>query len=280
MCRYTFTFSFLICLFLISCTGNTLFDDEIDLDEDLKISGKVTLDDSDNYKDIFVWMEGFECGTWTDINGNFSFQLPEPAQQPNGGLNGIFQIYFFCADYKFKTASFLLIDGKVQKNKGDVDDKGKLKTNIVLNKLLDIVCVVSPTSLNSSATNSLEAKFHLENKIDTVEINTFKGSPNTILLKPANGSAEDALILFILNNVWTNELITSPITWEFKYNLPENFLEPGNYEIIPIIEVVQEDLPKKILKSIGNNVYSKSTEYLKLPFRSTPAKFSIYENTN
>ena len=76
---------FLLSIFLFSgCTGSPFSDNEIP-QETRRITGKVEISDNTHSPEgVYVWLGGFDIGTFTDQDGEFEITLPSTAQNSGG----------------------------------------------------------------------------------------------------------------------------------------------------------------------------------------------------
>lgn len=272
----------LLCSLILfaACTGNSLFDDNISVSENRTLKGRVLLLHESNYAGTYVWLEGFNDGTFTDSDGNFRFDLPEPSAQPGGGLNGIFNVYFYCANFKIEKAAVLMLNGNIEQSRGDVNADGRIYPDIVLTKLLEMRTRVSPDTLYEQREDTVITTVYLENLVDTVRIRTYRGNPDALIVLPENGAPSEATIFPGRQTVWTEEVITTPLEYTIVYSFLLNFFQPGVYNFIPILEIVQPGIPDELLYSLGTDVYGLSSDYLALPFRRQNGHLTIVSNSN
>lgn len=265
-------------ILLFSCTENNLFDNEINVTENLIVRGTVLLSDPTGPDSVYVWMEGVNLSTYTDAQGDFLLELPSPKNQPGGGLNGIYRIFFFLGNYRIESASTLIINGEFQYGKGDLDIKGNVTRKVVLHKLLDIRTVVSPSEIENTYKDSIVTRIQLVNVTDTVRVRTFKritGYTSCLIIKPVRGTDEQAVLLRGDPTFWWEEIITEPTEWIMIYKFISGFFEPGEYEFFPFLEVVQDGVPPGLLESLGNDVYAFGHEYLKVPFKQVRGRLKV-----
>jgi hypothetical protein len=84
-----------IFVFLMKCTGNPFWNDDIDSEDRLTVTGKVQLQDDPDPETIFIWLEGIQVSTYTNSKGEFTLELPAPQLQPGGGLTGSLKLYHY-----------------------------------------------------------------------------------------------------------------------------------------------------------------------------------------
>jgi hypothetical protein len=255
---------------IIQCTENPFFDDEISQDDHTVVSGKVLLSDRTNPDNIYVWLEGFNISTFTDEEGNFEIEIPQPRSQSGGGLNGIFNLYYFTANYEFQTSSILLINGSIQYSKGDVNGNGQISETIVLTKMLDIEMSVAPAQIQAAYKDPLNFTVKLKNLIDTVVVKTHYnqwGVPSSFVIMPEGGTPEEAFFLQGQPGDLREANITEETFWVNSFLFSPNFFSAGTYQIWPYIQIVQEGLPYELLNSIDEDIYTTTFKYLQLPIK-------------
>ncbi|MCD4664781.1 MAG: carboxypeptidase-like regulatory domain-containing protein, partial [Bacteroidales bacterium] len=133
-------------LFLFECTHNPFENTKITIDEKI-ISGKVELSDHSKPNGVYVWLEGFDIGTWTDAHGNFEISLPHARTQSDGRITGTYKLFFFLANYQLDSSFVVIRNGELQLSHGDINESGQLKRPKFLKKILKIETFVSPTSV-------------------------------------------------------------------------------------------------------------------------------------
>lgn len=271
---------FIIPLLLLHCTENSLFDQKINSDQFNIIRGKILLSEENNQDSIYVWLDGINQATYTDSSGDFMIELPPAELQPGGGLNGVFKLYYFLANYKIKYSTLFLINGKVERSKGDIDSRGNIFPEIWLTKLLDIRTVTEPSVIETNYTGDVLTKVHLTNMVDTVRVNTFRwswGAPSALVIEREHAGPDEAIIIVSNNTEWQSEVITEPTTWYMIHKFAPGFFEPATYHFYPLLEVIQEDVPPELLESLGDAVYSFNLDYLNLPYKQTPGIFKVHK---
>ncbi len=126
------------CLLLVRCTEVPLVSTEITAGK-RQVSGSVRLEQSNEFKNIYVWLEGFDIATTTDKSGNFSLTLPPPSSQnARGGITGLFSLYFYLANYFLATSEVLVHDGVFLYSNADLNKNGELLRPKILTEFLRI----------------------------------------------------------------------------------------------------------------------------------------------
>ena len=281
MNRFAKYFLIALTLFLVHCSENSLFDQKINPDQFNSVRGKVLLSEENNQDSIYVWMDGLNLSTYTDSSGAFTIELPPAELQPGGGLNGVFKLYYFIANYRIHYSILFLINGKVELNKGDIDSRGNIFPEVWLTKLIDIRTETIPTNIETNYTGDVITKIHLTNMVDTVWVNTFMfpwGEPGVLVIERNNEGSNEVAMIKSSNANWDTQVITEPITWQIINKFAPGFFDPAIYYFYPFLEVVQEDIPPELLASLGEDVYNFSMEYLNIPYKQSPGIFTVYDD--
>ncbi len=269
-----------ICAFLFAnCTTNPVGEGNIS-EQKLQVKGQVTLSGDADPEGVFVWLNGIGISVRTDENGNFNLTLPPPASQSaSGGLEGIFNLYYYVANYGLETSEVLIQKGEFVYSKGDLNKDGELITPKSLTQFLEIKTDVAPVSVpvnfgerigvtvtvTALGQDSVSVDFpnsiggflgaiFLRN-IDTGEVHIFSGPPTELKDK----------VLVIREGHFRQLLFT----------ISNNPLPIGKYEVIPYLLVAHENIPVELLSSLGNNIESLSPNYLAIPFRRDVAIFEV-----
>ena len=78
---------------IFHCTHNPFFEDKIGETDGSSLTGSVTLSDGETPDRIYVWLDGVNAGTYSDIGGQFKLIIPTPPVQPGGGISGLSLIH-------------------------------------------------------------------------------------------------------------------------------------------------------------------------------------------
>lgn len=271
-------FALIASLGIWSCTSNPFFDDKVEITQHLSVEGTVLLSDNIIPDQIYVWMEGIGLSTATDQQGRFKIELPSPKLQPGGGLNGIYNIYYFLGNYQLASSSTLLLNGQFELGNGAINSEGKIGKTIVLQKLLDIHTEVSPANIESNYKDSLVIKILLNNRVDSVRVLTYKhmffGNTSCVIIKPTGQPDSTAILLRGTPTILAEEVIKNYTEWMMIYKFSPFFFEAGQYDFIPYLEIVQ-NLPDQLLKSLNNEGYDFNVSYLKIPFKRSDGRLTV-----
>lgn len=263
---------------IYGCISNPFGDDKIS-EEKRKISGVARLADQSNAKGIMVWMAGFNISTLTDESGGFEMTLPPKASQGStGGLSGIFNMYFFVANYLLDSAQVVVQNGAFLYGRGDVNKDGKLSAPRSLRRFLRLSTALLPPSVEKNFVNRIGVNVTLEAIIDSATVVfprsvggflgavIFKrvGSDELLIYEPVAGANTRDVV--VVGKVSINRLAV--------FTLQQLSLQPGQYEVIPYLLIRHEALPPGLLASLGA-VESLSPAYLNLPFRREGGQFEV-----
>ena len=163
------------CTVIFYCSKNPFSESNTSIPNRTEIAGKVKLNDDSSPEKIFVWLEGFDISTNTNSDGNFKLELSDLAINQNG-LNGLYKIYYYVANYKIKTSSITIVNGKIKRNKGDVDKHGNIKNTIILEKLVDIKTTIEPSVIQVTDSMRLELTVSLKLNVHDLQIETSKST--------------------------------------------------------------------------------------------------------
>ncbi|MGH7597945.1 MAG: hypothetical protein ACREOI_16470, partial [bacterium] len=263
---------------IYGCTSNPFGDDKIS-EEKRKISGVAQLADQSSAKGIMVWMAGFNISTLTDENGGFEINLPPKGSQgPAGGLSGIFNMYFFVANYLLDSAQVVVQNGAFLYSRGDVNKDGKLSAPRSLRRFLRISTAMLPPSVEKNFANRIGVSVTLEAIIDSATVVFprsvggflgavfFKrvGSDDLLIYEPVAGANTRDVV--VIGKVSNSRLAV--------FTLQQLSLQPGQYEVIPYLLIRHEALPSGLLTSLGA-VEDLSPAYLNLPLRREGGQFEV-----
>jgi len=278
-----------ILLFLSGCTKNPFSDDKILCLEE--IHGKVVLNDGASPDSVYVWLEGFNSGTWTNEQGDFEIKLPSVKSQGGTGLTGAYHIYFYVANYRLDSAVVAVRNGMLQYSHGDIDEKGHLKKAISLVKALDIQTVVKPpdfpqpsnldwweyeeainveVTLKATTNDRVIAKFYSSTK-----------GPASILFVKKIYPEEDFLTIFETTPIGpesrmvTVEVSSDEQIWYGGFSLKIGDLPKGKYKIIPYFLIDQQSIPDALFESLGLDKLKPVPQFLIHPFRREGGDFEV-----
>jgi hypothetical protein len=268
----------IICIFA-SCTSNPFSKDEKVKNNTQIISGQIKLSDQILPDSIYVWLEEFDIGVFTNTNGEFRLSLPPAQEQPGGGVTGVFNLYFYVVNYELNFIEVTVNDGLFLYDYGEIDKYGSLKDVIILQKLLNVKTEVNPQHIPADFRGYIYVSLTMNSIDNPTKISAIMDDNNIISgIFIRNLSKKDE---FVKQYFMTSSHITiayvptvpSSSTSYYRY-IPCEFPK-GEYEIIPFIWVEQNNIPAQLMDDFTPNPGSMSLDYLKLPFKRTNAIVKI-----
>ena len=263
------------------CTSNPFSKDKITPSHQI-VKGTVRLNDGSDPGGVFVWLEQLDISTRTDSTGAFSLEIPAPQTQPGGGINGVYRLYYYVANYQIAASATAIVKGSFVYGEENIDSNGNIKPAIVMKKLFDIDTKVTPTIFPHDSTGYILIYISLYNIQKATEIIWFINRANqtlaSIALKEV-GAADEETVL-VQQSIWTEtQLLSSDTVLSMHLFSREFSLPPGKYQVIPYLFIEQENLPPKLLQSLGRcyDIYHWHTDYLKIPFKQNIGYLTIVE---
>ncbi|MBL7074421.1 hypothetical protein ISS37_04180 [candidate division KSB1 bacterium] len=272
-----------LCLSILwGCTENPFTFSEEDISYGSRqIRGKVILSDGSSPEGVYVWLEGFNIDMRTDEAGQFQVTLPPPASQGTpGGVSGVFDLYFYLANYHLTSSRVIVRNGTFSYGQGDIDKNGELMGPIILTKFLHISTQVTPAFIDTDFDGSVYVKITLQATTDTVTVvfpRLAQDLVGSVFLRKLDS---DEVFILTTNSVGyiTNsaELIgRSPYNRTMVFAFRSGAYPPGDYEVIPYLLVKHEVIPQGLIESFGENVEELGPNYLKIPFQRQGGRFEI-----
>ncbi len=262
----------------LSCTDNPFFSDQEFWSDKLVIRGNVELNKSSDNSGVYVWLEGLNASTYTKSDGQFELKLPSPASLPGGATawNGVYNLYYYLANYEYEFSSVLIRNGKVEYGNNDVDISGNIRDRIQLRELLGIKTTISPCSTKHNYIRGQFIEISFETNGKSVYVETFVPVNNwsgCIIFKKID--APYSLSIFVLANsnefktinLSGAEILNMKLGGGEVWNIEPIPAESGDYEIVPFLLIEQEGLPEELLLSLSEYYNVFSSEYLKIPFK-------------
>lgn len=273
-----------LCVVVLTCTQNPFASDEEISSR--TIWGKVSLTDGTNPEGVVVWLEGLDVGTRTDGTGEFILALPPPASSgTTAGVDGIFNLYYYIANYNIDSSKVVFVNGEVARGEGDIDEEGKLKGVKYLSKILNIETNVYPNLLPREYRGSMLITITLQPASGPVIVESLKRVEQQTLKRSGLlvvNDQDSVVITFGLDPGWSRaleEIQDNPELWRIQLTWTPCDLPIGNYRIIPYLLVRQDDVPENMIDYLGSDVHSLGPEYLKIPFVRAGGEFIIFEST-
>lgn len=255
-------------LFYIGCTSNPVGDDNIG-DENKQISGSVQLDSDDQPERVYVWLEGFNRGVYTDTDGEFTLTLPAGE---NEDVTGVFKLYFFVANYKLDTEEVAVRKGVFIYNQAGLNSEGRLLRSKILEPFLFIKSSIEPESMKFGAAGNINIGLELRTNSSISDSVTVVFPKTTAgFLGPVFFQNIDTQELFIFETLpaATQEVViigSNPSKRSASLTFLTLNLPVAKYVVIPFMHIAHEEIPSELLDSIGSNLKELSPNYLKLPF--------------
>jgi len=265
-------------LVLMRCTQNPFGGDKITSGH-REIVGSVYLYDGGNAEGVYVWLSGFNVGTYTNESGDFTVTLPrESGQGSMGGLSGVYNIYFYLANYYLDSAQVVVRDGEFVYSRANINKDGRLTPPIELGRFLRIRTSMEPPHMQAAYTGPIQVSVTLSST-DSVTVilpKSLSGTLGAVLVKRQD--SEEVSIYAAVQNLNTRIPILvgrSERTVSMNFNTLTSPLVPGDYMVIPYILVAHERIPEELKESLGSDVEDLCPNYLKMPFRREGGQFLV-----
>lgn len=288
---------FLITIFInniifYSCTKNPFEGGENIAPPKRFITGKVELSGDINLRpdSVYIWLKGFNIGTYTDQDGNFKLILPPPATQTSqGGIDGILKLFYYISNFDLAITELVIRNGEFVYSKGEINEKGELNHPKKLVQFLRIETKVEPSEISIESVDSaifFTVTYTLTALDDTVTVSfpSLVGDiPFPVIFKNKQTGRITILRSFLLgpqdNEIRDVQILPRGVPFRRKLLVvfTPNTIPPGEYEIIPYIIPKHEIIPNDLLVSIGKNILSPSPDYLKLPMKRQGGNFVLKE---
>lgn len=265
--------------FITGCLSNPFGNEDIDSGK-RKIAGQVRLSGGFDPDGVYVWLEGMNIGTRTDSSGNFTLTLPTPASQnSSGGVSGIFNVFFYMANYNLVTKPVAVRDGSFIYSNGELNSKGEFQSDIFLTRALDIDVALVPDT--ADITNGLLVRTIVTLQAIQREIRVFFPLKVGDYLAPVLFRNKDTGELFVLSSVIAGleggpgvdsdhlTIDVRPRVREFVTSIEPKEISLGRYEVIPYLFVENDAVPDELIESIIANMDEIDADYLKFPIKRT-----------
>ncbi len=265
-----------VILAVISCTKSPLGENTISGDTDT-ISGKVMLDTNTVAKNALIWLDGLNVSTYADENGNFTLKIPPVLSQGgSGGYTGTLSMYFYVGNYAMSKQAVALQSGRFIYNSGPIDKKGKLKSNIILRKLLDIDIELLPQLLVFGADPQIKITVTLTAVQDTVSVyfpGVVDGTIGPIIIanqETGEHRAVQTTLIGVISGPDTKTLQAGESQRRI-YLLGAGFFEnkTARYELIPYLLLRHQVIPNRFYLNPGGGALTSLENYWQLPFDRT-----------
>ncbi len=278
--RATLLFMCLIPWLISSCTENP-FGSDNEIISKRSVSGQVELVGSSSQSGVYVWLEGLSLGAYTNRDGRFELILPSPGSQPGGGLTGAAHLYYYVANYRLSSEQLILRNGEFLYSQWPLNERGEIEEPEVLTPLIDVSVRVSPSSFSTNYDSALEVTTLIDVRVEQQAILTISDDQSLISTVLVEKLGSNGSFLRTLLAGPGRETITTLERGrhEFKttYFVTANFLPAGDYQIIPYIWVIQNEIPPALIESLGASFEQYNQEYIKIPFKRSGGLFSIVD---
>ncbi|MEE9214270.1 MAG: hypothetical protein V3U54_05650 [Thermodesulfobacteriota bacterium] len=265
------------------CTSNPLSDDEISGGM-RQITGKIEVSDNQSSEGVYVWLEGFDIGTFTDQDGEFEITLPSTAQN-SGGATGIFNLYYYLANYKLTKTELTVRSGEFVFATGEINNKGELQRPKFLSRILDISTVLTPPTADADSSIFMKVEVVLSSETDSVTVlyprEPFDG-PNKLIAPLFVKNLETGTAFYVeptLAGINEEDIITifrgRPFVRTMLLIMSKGVLSEGEYEIIPYLRISQPEVPAELLNNLVEDIDSFGLDYLNVPFLRTNGVLSV-----
>jgi hypothetical protein len=280
-CRFSPHIGCAIVFLLLACTHNPFDTTEISIPR-RTIFGTVLLSDHTQPDGVFVWLEGFDLGTFTDANGYFAITLPVTGHQSSDGLTGSFQIFFFLANYRIATATIVLRNGELDFRHGDFLENGAIREPIYLRQYLDIQTIIAPAEVYQERDANLSLELILQALEDTVFIQYPEKAQGPLAVVIVKNNRNNSSFVWEINDRATAAAMVAdtvtivPKVWTAALLLPAGRLERGHYQIIPYFLIHPAIAPPgAMLAKLGQNILRPGADFLKLPTKRKGGFFEV-----
>jgi len=275
---------FILTLLIAFCTSNPFFGDNDTVPDNLKISGKVTLQEEMDHSNIFVWLRGINAKTSTNEHGNYSLQLPNPKSLPGGALawNGELPLYYYMDNYRIDSTMLFILNGEIKPNQENITNSGKVKVDNELKKIIHISSFCDPDKITAGDSVFITVHFEIHQRSNGGTLFTYKDGDDSL----------KAFYMFRVDDpLGTFEQFFMPPGGPYKgffnktlygthtimVNLPK-----GEYKVIPFVHLAQPGIPKEMFIEIGeypdrftHSGNHEHGEFLKMPITFDGRSLSV-----
>ncbi len=251
----------------LRCTSNPVGTDGIGNGQS-RITGNVALDNENQPERVFVWLEEFDVGTYTDSQGNFSLDLPSGQ---NEKVTGVFKLYFFVANYKLDFEEVAVREGAFVFDQAALDSQGRLGSPKHLKRFLSINTTVEPASIRAFSLDNIDISLTLQTDPVVSDTATVLFPKTTAgFLGPVffQNIATQELFVFATVPVETQETVlvgSTPIERSASLPLVNLNLPPAEYAVIPFMHVTHQEVPAQLLTRIGPSLRELGANFLRTP---------------
>jgi len=243
------------------------------------IRGKIQLENNSNPGNVYIWLEVLNISARSQINGSFELSIPPPSLQPGGGIDGIYILYFYMANYQLYSLNVTFSNGNLLFPGEIFHNNGELKATIILSEILNIKTLFKK-KVSEGNQDTLLAYFTVRAKSKQVVFTSYVSNP---LLH----NEPECLVGFLvdeneryLKNLERENRSHRMVNWKLKNQtitlppvlIPADSLSQGRYKVIPYLKILCETLPSGLLESLNIRQYN---DYLKIPLKINDNEFQI-----
>ncbi len=268
---------FMMAVLCLACTSNPVGDSDISFGK-REMSGRVQLENEHSPEGVYVWLEGFDVGTFTTEDGSFTLTLPRGFDD----ISGVFRVYFYVSNYLLEFVEVAVLDGQFTYGEGALDTGGEMRETVTLRQFLSIKAYVSPETVTRVNNMNVTMTFSLglQALIDTSTVilpNTIPGFLSSVYFKNTDTGE---LFIFQGLSFTTKEVLLvgkSTVIREMDVSFLRINLPAGKYRFIPYILIRHEAIPAELIDSIAMNVLEFGANYPKLPSKQDGGYFEVKE---
>ena len=262
----------------MACTDNPFFgDDDNTIDRHL-VRGRVVLSDGESPGGIYIWLDSLNLATRTGPSGDFSLSIPKTDSLK--GYNSAMRLYYYVGNYKIAYSAVLVRDGLFEYGKYDINNDGYIKSTVTLEPLLKISTEIAPGSvLTTDGSRQLVINVTLRTIDSTVMVFTEMDRQlvlGSYIFKPEGMPIEQSIRFSNTGVSLKGFYVDSVMSWQGVIIWQPGLFDADVYDLYPYILIQQAELPEALLESIGSDATKFSQNYLKIPFRHNPGRFTVF----
>ena len=270
--------------FLVGCTSNLFWEDKPS--KKVKIEGYVFANERVSDASVFVYVEELNVFTYADSSGFFSIDLLN-LESVVGNFSGSVKVFYYLHNYKLAYSTLFITNGRLTGSQTDFDEYGTLIEPVILQKLLSLELSINNVWDRSNA-DSLRFSLKLMSYDLPVSFLSYvnvlpdprRYVPSGILLKSNQNDAvyfdENDTDLIQRTDLNSNDILQLeynvspngflPFVIDDYISLEQQLVQNGSHLILPYVFIIQENIPQKILSSMGiSNAQNISAEHFTMP---------------
>jgi len=270
--------------FLVGCTSNPFWEDKPS--KKVKIEGYVFANERVSDVSVCVYVEELNVFTYADSSGYFSINLLN-LESEVGNFSGSVRVFYYLHNYKVAYSTLFITNGRLTGSQTDFDEYGTLIEPVILQKLLSLELSINNVWDRSNA-DSLRFSLTLMSHDEPVSFLSYvnvlsdprRYVPSGILLKSNQNDAvyfdENDADLIQRTDLNSNDILQLeynvspngffPFVIDDYISLEQQLVQNGSHLILPYVFIIQENIPQKILSSIGiSNAQNISAEHFTMP---------------